>query len=83
MPGSMPALCSSRESSCRCVVDAAWLTLVWVPPSAGPREGQEHPLIAAMPDAKACAAGQLARFGPSSAAMARANVSTVGLSIRL
>jgi len=36
-----------------------------------------------MPDAKACAAGQVGRFGPSSAATAWANASTVGLSIRL
>jgi hypothetical protein len=40
-------------------------------------------LIAAMPDENAWAAGQVGRFGPSSAAIARANASTVGLSIRL
>jgi hypothetical protein len=44
---------------------------------------QNTPLTAAMPEANACAAGQRGRFTPSSAATARANASTVGLSIRL
>jgi hypothetical protein len=41
------------------------------------------PLIAAIPEANACAAGQRGRLTPSSAATARANASTVGLSMRL
>ena len=44
---------------------------------------QNTPLIAAMPEANACAAGHRGRLTPSSAATARANASTVGLSIRL
>ena len=36
-----------------------------------------------MPDANAWAAGQRGRLAPSRAATARANASTVGLSIRL
>ena len=40
-------------------------------------------LGAAIPEANAWAAGQRGRLTPSSAATARANASTVGLSIRL
>src|SRR5262249_22485902 len=32
-PGSMPPAASARSSSCRCVVEATWLTTVCVPPS--------------------------------------------------
>ena len=44
---------------------------------------QNTPLTAAIPEANAWAAGHRGRFTPSSAATARANASTVGLSIRL
>ena len=50
---------------------------------AGRAKVQNTPLIAAIPEANACAAGHRGRFTPSSAATARANASTVGLSIRL
>src|ERR1700743_2389317 len=52
----------------------------WAPALAHARQTPE---IAAMPDANAWAAGQRERLAPSSAATARANASTVGLSILL
>ena len=46
-------------------------------------KARNTPEIAAIPDANAWAAGQRGRLAPSMAATARANASTVGLSIRL